>query len=278
MKKEYLLSILIVLVFTYTIQSQNPPNEEMPLVEPILEIEDIPRDAPRKRVNKAFDKERYQRQAKRYGIEIQTIYFGHNKTSITAVLVNTPKKLKEDKLKELQTNLNQVFAEYSSSVIYTLVKHGGKPYAVINAKKHYNYNRSKDWIIVYDYEESLKILKQKVQEFKEFLPTSKKLIGHEIIHIYYPLYAFPKTKSFFPRSLIVFTKDKNGKYHRFNFYGTKAGQLWGYRLENNRYYSTDARSDPQVQILLENGDMVNISLYYFDEHAKRYGGYFLKIE
>ncbi|MEO0683699.1 MAG: hypothetical protein AAFY76_01285, partial [Cyanobacteria bacterium J06649_11] len=71
-----------------------------------------------------------------------------------------------------------------------------------------------------------------------------------------------------------------GGYHRFKVYDGEIGKLWPYRYEEseNRFYSTGQRTDHDIQVELANGDMVSISLYYFEADDERYGSYFLKVE
>lgn len=235
-----------------------------------------------KEVEKAYNIERYTVLAKKYyDIDIKKIFLGHNKTGLPAVIVNTPKKWKEDKLREMQDNLNTVFAEYSHSKTYTIVTHKNRPYAMMMANRD-RYYQEKRWVSVYKYNDAMNTLKQQAKAFKSKFSTYPSLTNHQIVGIYYGLewVGLPQEKAAFPRSLICFTKDKEGNYFRFNVYEEKIGDLWAYRYDEEKhgYFSTGARQDPQIHFMLNNGDLISLSLYYFNESDERYGGLFLKIE
>ena len=227
----------------------------------------------------AFNKERYIKIAKdKFNIEIDDIYFGHNKTGITAVIINTKNELSNEQLKEKQENINAIFSEYSRAIINLIYKRKNKPYAIVQAKK--TYSKEDSWIVVYRYESAMTILKEKANEFQVEFSKMEKFKGHEIFGFYYALSSFPLNESHFPSTIVCITKNENGEYFRFNFAGNRAGDLWSYQYdeEKNKFYSTGVRSDPQIQVVLENEDMVNINLYYFEEDDERYGTYHFKIK
>ncbi|MFT6358986.1 MAG: hypothetical protein ACJAYJ_003214 [Saprospiraceae bacterium] len=235
-----------------------------------------------KQLKNAYDITRYIKIAKdKFGIEIEKIYLGHNKTGLTAVIVNITKKKKESELSVLQDNLNKVFKEYKSAKLYTIVNYEQRPFALIMANKD-SYEKEKNWISVYKYDFAIKKLKAQSELFTSKLSSFKKLENHEIISIYYGLewIGLPRDKSKFPNSLVCFTKDENDNYFRFKVYGEKISKLWSYRFDENtnRFYSTGLREDHQVNFVLPNDDMVNVNLYYFDENDERYGSYYLKVK
>jgi len=227
----------------------------------------------------AFNKKRYIKIAKeKFNIDIDDIYFGHNKTGITAVIINTKEEWSEEQLIANQENVNAVFTEYKKAIINIIYQSKNKHYAIVLAKK--TYSKEDAWIVSYRYESAMTTLREKVDEFKLEFANMNKFKDHEIYGFYYGLSSFPIDKSNFPSSITCITKDKNGEFHRFNFRGKRTGDLWSYRYDEkqNKFYSTESRLDPQIQVVLENEDMININLYYFEDGDERYGTYHFRIK
>ena len=121
-------------------------------------------------LRKEFPKEDHIRLLGRKGVEVEEIYYGHNRSAVNAIYVNTSEKLSEEALKEIQLKIYRVLWDFDYANISTLFKHGDQFYAIPASDKKLGEPHS---MIVYDLEELKK-------ELEKTMAVCKDLKGYDL--------------------------------------------------------------------------------------------------
>ncbi len=212
-----------------------------------------------------------QRAKSAYGIDIQKIFFGHNNSEITALLINTDKKLKEADLLSLQKQLYTVFPDHARATFYSIYSSQSKRYAIVSSKKGYgSYDEQ-----YYSYKDFLKEAKTRLENYEKFKAESPYINTHQLEGMYVPLSGFSPMDHKIYSTNWVFAKDDSESWVMYVF-SSKNGEVRNITKGEDRYISR-YNNESTIYKILPNGDLVSISTYYVTEADQKYGSYFLRI-
>ena len=193
-------------------------------------------------LRKEFPKKDHIRIAKQLGVEIEDIYYYNNASQVLAVYVNTEEVLDENKLKETQTKMYQLFWDFSGANITTIVKKKGTPYAIISSRKGWEDGLT---IMVYDYKNlmtELSGVKKEIMQAEDFAFEADKIFG-----VYFNPGLLSSKKKSIPS--IDFIIEKDGSY---TSYFTIRGRFGLYKRRSLSKGSDDLFYDS------ENGTMIKV--------------------
>lgn len=128
-------------------------------------------------LRKEFPRDDHIRIAKKINIDIEEIYYYHNRSQVLGIYINTDKILNEAALKEIQEKIYSILWDFSWADITSIFKHNNKIYNILSSRKKYG----TIYTIAYDYkelkDEFAKTIAsiQKQESYQPFL--SKELYG-----------------------------------------------------------------------------------------------------